>query len=68
MECADPSPPIESGERIAMVGVVGETRRSIIAATDGKQPKRALIGDSKIRDLKWTGFDQVLLTGTATVD
>ena len=83
IESADASPPIESygrlpaielvrlspsGERIALVGVVGETRRLFIATPDGKQLKGAVIGDGKVRDLHWAGNDQVLVSGTATVD
>jgi hypothetical protein len=51
-----------------MVGIVGETCRLIIAVTEGKRLKGVLIGDSKLRDLKWAWNNHVLRTGTATVD
>ncbi len=46
-----------SGQRVAMIGVIGEERRLVIISADNKLLKSGVIGDSKVRDLNWAGDD-----------
>jgi dipeptidyl aminopeptidase/acylaminoacyl peptidase len=57
-----------SGERVALIGVVGEQRRLFIMNADNKVLKTGLIGDSKVRDLNWAGDDHLLVTTSATMN
>lgn len=57
-----------SGERVAMIGVVGESRRLIVLSADRKLLQSGSVGDAKIRDLAWAGDDHLLLTASATAD
>ena len=55
-----------SGKRIALIGVIGNDRR-LIVAEDGKAIYHSNVGDNKLRSLSWAGNDQVLLSVAKTV-
>ena len=50
-----------SGERIALIGSVGESRRLIVLGKDSKPILNALLGDLKIRGLYWAGEHSVMI-------
>jgi dipeptidyl aminopeptidase/acylaminoacyl peptidase len=56
-----------SGQRVAMVGVVGEKRQLVLAeVAGGKVLKAAAIGTNKVRDVSWAGDEHVLVSISAT--
>jgi dienelactone hydrolase len=55
-----------SGERYAVVGVVGEKRTFAAVRIDGEAEYAATVGDSKVRDVHWADDDHVLLTWSGT--
>jgi dienelactone hydrolase len=57
-----------SGQRYAMIGVVGETRRLIVATVDQKLLFATVLGTAKVRSIDWAGEDHVLITLSATVN
>ncbi|MBW8911037.1 MAG: S9 family peptidase [Sphingomonas sp.] len=57
-----------SGDRIAMIAVLGEARRLVIIDRDGKLLAATNVGDAKVRRIAWAGDDRVLVWITATVD
>jgi pimeloyl-ACP methyl ester carboxylesterase len=57
-----------SGERIALIGVVGDQRRLAIISAQNNLLRTGLVGDSKVRNLNWAGDENVLITVTATVN
>ncbi len=54
-----------SGERVALIGVVGEQRRLLIIGAGGAPLRTGAVGDAKVRDLQWAGEDTVLVTVSA---
>ena len=56
-----------SGERYAMIAVVGETRRLLVATVDNKLLLSAVVGDAKVRGVYWAGEDHVLIKVSSTV-
>jgi len=57
-----------SGERIALIGVLGEERRLVVLSADNKLLKTGVVGENKVRDLRWAGDDHLLITISATVN
>jgi dienelactone hydrolase len=57
-----------SGERIALIGVVGEQRRLVILSAENKVLKSGVIGENKVRDIHWAGDDHLLVRISATVN
>ncbi len=57
-----------SGERIALTGAVGDTRRLLLVTRDHKVLRATAVGDTKVRNLSWVGEDHVLVTMSSTVD
>jgi pimeloyl-ACP methyl ester carboxylesterase len=56
-----------SGERVAMVGVIGDKRQLVLAEVAGsKLIKAAALGENKVRDMSWAGDEHVLVSITAT--
>lgn len=55
-----------SGKKVAVVGVVGDNRR-LIVAEDGKAVTNVDVGNEKLRSLDWAGEDQLLLRMSKTV-
>ena len=56
-----------SGQRVAMVGVVGEKRQLVLAeVAGGKVLKAAAIGTNKVRNVSWAGDEHVLVSISAT--
>jgi dipeptidyl aminopeptidase/acylaminoacyl peptidase len=57
-----------SGSKVALIGTVAGSRRLIIQKVDGELIHQVLIGDHKLRDISWSGEDQVLIEVTSTVE
>jgi dipeptidyl aminopeptidase/acylaminoacyl peptidase len=58
-----------SGQRVALIGVLGDKRQLMIVALDGNRTLKAIaVGDNKVRDLRWAGEDHLLVMITATAD
>ena len=58
-----------SGQRYAMVAVIGEARKVLVLASDGDKPLAA--GDvsaTKVRSVEWAGEDHLLITISKTVN
>jgi len=56
-----------SGQRVAMIGVVGEKRQLVLAeVAGGKVLKAAAIGTNKVRGVRWAGDEHVLVSISAT--
>jgi dienelactone hydrolase len=51
----------QSGERIALIGAVGDARRLIVLAKDFKPLLNAPLGEMKVRGLYWAGDNSVLI-------
>jgi acetyl esterase/lipase len=56
-----------SGDRVALVGVVNETRRLIVLDKDGNPLTAAPLGNQKLRRIIWAGENMVLLQLSWTV-
>jgi len=56
-----------SGRRVAMIAVVGETRKLVVATLDGKVLLASNLGEVKVRGVSWAGEDHLLVTISATV-
>jgi len=56
-----------SGDRIAIVGVVGDERSLLVTDRSGKLITRAPLGDAKIRSVDWAGENRLLLKAGKTV-
>ena len=56
-----------SGQRYAMITVVGEARKLVVATSDDKPLLVAGLGDAKVRGIRWAGEDHVLVETSATV-
>lgn len=56
-----------SGDRVALVGVVKDTRRLIVFDKNGEPLMTAPLGDQKLRRIIWAGEDMVLLQLSWTV-
>ena len=56
-----------TGDRYALITVVGETRQLVVATTDGKLLLHAVVGTTKVRGIRWAGDNFVLVTVSATV-
>ena len=58
-----------SGQRLAMIGVVGDKRQLLVVALDGNRTLKAFaIGDNKVRNVTWAGDDHVLVMISATAE
>jgi dipeptidyl aminopeptidase/acylaminoacyl peptidase len=57
-----------SGERLAMIGILGDKRRALITTTKGELLKAVEIGVAKISDVRWIGDEHVLVTTVSAVD
>jgi pimeloyl-ACP methyl ester carboxylesterase len=56
-----------SGSRAAMIGVANDKRQLVVTdITQNKVLKAAAVGDMVVRNLRWAGDEQVLLTITTT--
>jgi pimeloyl-ACP methyl ester carboxylesterase len=56
-----------SGQRVAMVGVIGDKRQLVLAeVAGGKLIKAAALGENRVRDLNWAGDEHVLVSIAAT--
>jgi dipeptidyl aminopeptidase/acylaminoacyl peptidase len=53
-----------SGEQVAMIAVLGEKRRVVVIATDGKVRLAVPVGSLKVRDLNWAGEDHLLVVNS----
>jgi dipeptidyl aminopeptidase/acylaminoacyl peptidase len=51
----------QSGNRTALIGVVGDTRRLIVIGKDSKTLLNAPLGAMKVRGLFWAGDDTILI-------
>lgn len=56
-----------SGQHIAFVATVNNTRRFFITDPTGKPQASGDIGDMKVRRLEWAGDDHLLVISTATI-
>jgi len=56
-----------SGQRYAMIAVVGETRRLLVATVDNKLLCSAILGNAKVRRVSWAGEDHLIVTVSSTV-
>jgi hypothetical protein len=57
-----------SGERIALIGVIGDERRLAVMTADNKLLQTGVVGNSKVRDLDWAGDENVSITISSTVN
>jgi dipeptidyl aminopeptidase/acylaminoacyl peptidase len=58
-----------SGQRVAMIGVVGDKRQLLVVALDGNRTLKAIaVGDTKVRNVWWAGDDHVLVMISATAE
>ncbi len=58
-----------SGQRYAMIAVVGDTRKMVALTSDGSKPVVAgEIGAAKVRSVEWAGEDHLLVTVSKTVN
>jgi dipeptidyl aminopeptidase/acylaminoacyl peptidase len=58
-----------SGQRIAMIGVVGDKRQLLVVALEGNRTLKAIaVGDNKVRNVSWAGDDHVLVMVSATAE
>ncbi|MBL8647334.1 MAG: S9 family peptidase [Sphingosinicella sp.] len=57
-----------SGERVAIVGVVAEARRLIVADKNNQTLLAIPVGTHKLRDVSWAGEDRLLLETGFTVN
>jgi len=55
-----------SGERYALVAVVGETRKLAVLSYDGRVLAVAPVGVAKVRDIRWAGADHLLVDVEST--
>jgi dipeptidyl aminopeptidase/acylaminoacyl peptidase len=56
-----------SGARVAMIGVASDKRQLIVTdVVQNKVLKAAAVGENIVRNLRWAGDDQLLLTITTT--
>lgn len=53
-----------SGQRYAVVGVVGEARRLVVVGATGKVEFTVELGDTKLRDIAFAGEDLLVMTRT----
>ncbi len=56
-----------SGERFAMIGVVGEERRLIIGRVGGAVERAVKVGNAKVRAIDWAGDNHLLIRVSQTV-
>lgn len=56
-----------SGDKIAIIGVVGEQRRLLVVSKDNKLLHQIGIGNAKIEDVNWAGEERVLVRVRETV-
>ncbi|HKC16541.1 MAG TPA: alpha/beta fold hydrolase [Steroidobacteraceae bacterium] len=55
-----------SGEKYALVAVVGETRKLVVLSYDGKVLSAASAGAAKVRGIGWAGEDHLLVVVNST--
>ncbi len=56
-----------SGQRYAMIGVAGETRKLVVATVENKLLYATALGTAKVRGIRWAGEDHLLITVSSTV-
>jgi dipeptidyl aminopeptidase/acylaminoacyl peptidase len=57
-----------SGDRYAMIAVVGEERRLVVGRVGGAVEKAVKVGKAKVRAVDWAGDTHLLITESQTVD
>ena len=57
-----------SGGRLALIAVIGESRKLVIASMAGKRLATIAVGDNKVDDLTWVGENHLLVGTTVTSD
>jgi dipeptidyl aminopeptidase/acylaminoacyl peptidase len=55
-----------SGEKYALVAVVGETRKLVVLNYDGQVLSAAAVGAAKVREIGWAGDDHLLVIVDST--
>ena len=63
LEMVDVSP---SGERLAFINVIGESRTLLVTDVEGVMLGGARAGDTKVRSIDWVDENHVLITMTST--
>jgi dipeptidyl aminopeptidase/acylaminoacyl peptidase len=57
-----------SGDSVAFVGTIGETRSVNVVTADAKPLARVAVGSSKVRNIAWAGENHILIETTATTE